>query len=226
MSIANRITEIRSTMERHAAKYRININELKLLAVSKTHPADAIQAAYDAGITEFGESYLQEALDKISLLSSLPLTWHFIGPIQSNKTKDIAAHFDWVQSVDRLKLLHRLSSQRPSNKPPLQICIQLNYFEEPQKKGANLVELPELLELAANLPNIKLRGIMAIPPKTDDFEQQFAQFHKVAACFNEYRKSYPSMDTLSIGMSNDLEAAIAAGTNMVRVGTALFGPRN
>lgn len=225
MSIASQISEIRSTMERHASKYRININELKLLAVSKTHPADAIQAAYDAGITEFGESYLQEALNKMNQLKTLPITWHFIGPIQSNKTKDIAVHFDWVQSVDRMKLLNRLSQQRPAELKPLHVCIQINFFEEPQKKGANLNELPKLLELAEKLPNIRLRGLMAIPPKTHEFEQQLAQFSKIVACFEHYQKSYPGMDTLSIGMSGDLEAAIAAGSNMVRVGTALFGPR-
>jgi PLP dependent protein len=226
MSINNRISNIRSQIEQHSSNYRININELKLLAVSKTHPADAIQAAYDAGITEFGESYLQEALNKIRQLQSLAITWHFIGPIQSNKTKDIAAHFDWVQSIDRLKILNRLSQQRPKNLAPLQVCIQINYFDEPQKKGATLGQLPTLLELADKLPNITLRGLMAIPPKTDDFEQQLAQFNKIADCFTEFQQSYPSMDTLSIGMSNDLEAAIAAGSNMVRIGTALFGPRN
>ena len=225
MSITSRIASIRSEIDQHLAKYHININELKLLAVSKTHPASAIQAAYDAGITEFGESYIQEALDKISALSHLPITWHFIGPIQSNKTRDIASNFDWVQSIDRAKLLERLNQQRPVNMRPINACIQLNYFEEPQKKGASLEELPNLLELACRLPNIQLRGLMAIPPKTDCFATQLSQYQKIAASFKRYQKDFPMMDTLSIGMSNDLEAAIAAGSNMVRVGTALFGKR-
>jgi len=225
MNITSRIASIRSEIDQHLTKYHININELKLLAVSKTHPASAIQAAYDAGITEFGESYIQEALDKILALSHLPITWHFIGPIQSNKTRDIASNFDWVQSIDRAKLLERLNQQRPENMQPINACIQLNYFNEPQKKGASLEELPKLLELACRLPNIQLRGLMAIPPKTDCFETQLSQYQQIAASFERLQKDFPMMDTLSIGMSNDLEAAIAAGSNMVRVGTALFGKR-
>ncbi len=226
MSITSRVNEIRSLIAQYCGKYRININELKLLAVSKTHPADAIQAAYDAGITEFGESYLQEALAKISQLRELPLSWHFIGPIQSNKTKDIAVHFDWVQSVDRSKILKRLAQQRPIDLAPLQVCVQVNYFDEPQKKGVQRAQLPELLEIANSLPNINLRGLMAIPPKTTNFEQQLSQFQQLADCFKQQQQSFPSMDTLSIGMSNDMQAAIAAGSNMLRIGTALFGPRS
>lgn len=226
MSITERINIIRSEIDHYLTKYHINIKELKLLAVSKTHPASAIQAAYDAGITEFGESYLQEALEKISLLKQFPIIWHFIGPIQSNKTRDIAANFDWVQSADRSKILTRLSEQRPPRLEPINTCIQLNYFQEPQKKGASISELPELLELASKLPNIRLRGLMAIPPKTDCFETQKSQYLQIAKCFNEHKQEFPQMDTLSIGMSSDLEAAIAAGSSMVRVGTALFGTRN
>lgn len=225
MTITDRIKNVRQDLHDLCGKYHININELKLLAVSKTHTASAIQAAYEAGITEFGESYLQEALDKIQSLGKMSITWHFIGPIQSNKTRSIAENFDWVQSVDRTKLLIRLNQQRPDNMAPLNICIQINYFDEPQKKGARKNDIDELLELADRLPNINLRGLMAIPPKSNCVETQLSQYLQIASCFKDYQKQFPQMDTLSIGMSNDLEAAIAAGSTMVRVGTALFGKR-
>ncbi|MBV1908354.1 MAG: YggS family pyridoxal phosphate-dependent enzyme [Kangiellaceae bacterium] len=225
MNIANRIASIHTEIEQCCCKYHININELKLLAVSKTHPASAIQAAYDAGFTEFGESYLQEALEKVRSLRNLSIIWHFIGPIQSNKTRDIAANFDWVQSVDRARILERLNQQRPAHLPKINICLQVNYFAESQKKGVSVEELPELLELAHQLPNIRLRGLMAIPPKTDCFETQMNQYRQIAECYNHYRQRYSFMDTLSMGMSNDLSAAIANGSSMVRIGTALFGKR-
>ncbi len=225
MTITDRIKNVRQDLHDLCGKYHININELKLLAVSKTHPASAIQAAYEAGITEFGESYLQEALDKIQSLDKISVTWHFIGPIQSNKTRLIAENFDWVQSVDRIKILKRLNDQRPDKMAPINTCIQINYFDEPQKKGAIKDEIDELLELASQLPNISLRGFMAIPPKTKCVETQLSQYLQIASCFKDYQKQFPQMDTLSIGMSNDIEAAIAAGSTMVRVGTALFGKR-
>jgi PLP dependent protein len=225
MSTAIRIREVRSEIDQLCQKYHININELKLLAVSKTHPVSAIQAAYDAGITEFGESYVQEAIDKIQNLRSLAIVWHFIGPIQSNKTRAIAHHFDWVQSVDREKILRRLNEQRPKSLPAIKICLQINYFEETQKKGAMPNQISALLELAAQLPNIELRGLMAIPPKTNCFETQLMQFNKIDQCFRYYQQMYPQMDTLSMGMSGDLEAAIASRTTMVRIGRAIFGSR-
>ena len=225
-NIDTNISKVRQDIRDICEKYHININGLKLLAVSKTHPASAIQAAFEQGITEFGESYLQEAVDKIQALDQLPITWHFIGPIQSNKTQQIATHFDWVQSVDREKILHRLSQQRPADQPPINLCIQLNYFNEPQKKGASKRDIPQLLEIASQLPNINLRGMMVIPPKTDDFESQLSQFRQIAAFFKQCQLDFPQMDTLSMGMSSDLEAAIAAGSNMVRIGTALFGARH
>ena len=225
MNLAHRIQNVKQDIEHICLKYHININELTLLAVSKTHPATAIQAAYEAGITEFGESYLQEAVDKIRSINNPDIVWHFIGPIQSNKTAPIARHFDWVQSVDREKLLRRLSQQRPTELRPLNVCIQLNYFDEAQKKGVKPEQLTELLELADQLPNIQLRGIMAIPPKTEGLEAQMKQYQQIANCFNKAKRQFPQMDTLSIGMSNDIEAAIAEGSTMVRVGTALFGKR-
>jgi len=226
MSIANRIVEIRTIMERHASKYRININELKLLAVSKTHPADAIQAAYDAGITEFGESYLQEALDKISLLSSLPITWHFIGPIQSNKTRDIARYFSWVHSIDRLKIAQRLDQQRPSNLPPLNVCLQVNIDAEQSKSGFKLDELGAAVEALKGLNNLCIRGLMAIPQAGKSVNQQRASFKKLADAKNNLNDQFKlNLDTLSMGMSDDLSSAIAEGATMVRIGTAIFGAR-
>lgn len=225
MSIGNNVQKTTNLAESLCTKYNKNIKELSILAVSKKHSATAIEKAVAAGVTQFGESYLQEAIQKMDLLQHLPLTWHFIGPIQSNKTKQIAEHFDWVQSVDRSKVLTRLNDQRPDNLKPINICIQLNYFSEPQKKGVNPDELPQLLDLADKLPNVTLRGIMAIPPKQIDFQMQLSQFEQIADCFRKCQKTYPSLDTLSIGMSNDMEAAIAAGSNMVRIGTALFGER-
>lgn len=225
MTIADRIKNVSQDIKDLGKKYCININELKLLAVSKTHPAKSIQAAYDAGITEFGESYLQEAVQKITELAHLPLTWHFIGPIQSNKTRLIAENFDWVQSVDREKILNRLNDQRPDNKPPINLCIQVNAFNEPQKSGVTPDKLDGLLELAASLPHIALRGLMVIPPKTDLFDNQLKQFQSVKRLFDRVQKSYPMVDTLSMGMSGDLQAAIVSGSTMVRIGTSLFGPR-
>ncbi len=225
MTIADRIKNVRQDLHDLAHKYHINEHSLKLLAVSKTHPVSAIQAAYEEGVADFGESYIQEAVSKIQSLSHLELCWHFIGPIQSNKTRLIADHFDWVQSVDREKILLRLNQQRSPQKKPLNLCIQLNYFAEPQKKGVSREELPHLLDLASKLPHIMLRGLMLIAPKTDCFETQLSQFKQIKACFDQYRQKYPQMDTLSMGMSGDKEAAIAAGSNMLRIGTDIFGKR-
>ncbi len=226
MTIADRIKKVRQDLHEISDKYHIDPKSLKLLAVSKTHPASSIQAAYEEGVADFGESFIQEAVTKIEQLSQLEICWHFIGPIQSNKTRLIAEHFDWVQSVDREKILLRLNQQRGTDKPPLNICIQVNFFAEPQKKGAKPEDLPQLLDLASQLPHIKLRGLMIIPPKTADFDQQYAQFKQVSQCFERYKQQYPQMDCLSMGMSGDCEAAIAAGSSMLRIGTAIFGPRS
>lgn len=223
MNTLSNVQKVTSELKASCSKYNRDINGLKLLAVSKTHPASAIQAAYDAGITDFGESYLQESLEKIQQLADLPICWHFIGPIQSNKTRQIAENFDWVQSVDREKILRRLASQRPANLPPLNVCLQANLFNEPQKQGVIEPQLAELLELALSLPHIKLRGLMVIPPKSAEFDQQRQQFKQVRRLFLNFRDQYPEMDTLSMGMSGDSEAAIAEGSTMVRIGTAIFG---
>jgi len=196
---------------------------VQLLAVSKTKPAAAIREIYAAGVRDVGENYLQEALAKQEELRDLPLIWHFIGPIQSNKTKAIAEHFDWVHSVDRLKIAQRLSEQRPAGLPPLNICLQVNVSGEDSKSGCAPADLPALANTVAALPNLRLRGLMAIPEPTDDRATQEAAF---ASLRQLQEKLQLGLDTLSMGMSHDLEAAIAQGATWVRIGTALFGARN
>lgn len=196
---------------------------IQLLAVSKTKPAEAVREAFAAGVRDVGENYLQEALGKQTQLSDLPLTWHFIGPIQSNKTRAIAEHFDWVHSVDRLKIAQRLSEQRPAGLPPLNLCLQVNVSGEASKSGCTPEELPALAAAVAALPNLRLRGLMAIPEPTDDRSVQDAAFARV----RELQDSLElGLDSLSMGMSHDLESAIAQGATWVRIGTALFGARD
>ncbi|MBV4488681.1 YggS family pyridoxal phosphate-dependent enzyme [Pseudomonas sp. SWRI153] len=198
-------------------------NSVQLLAVSKTKPAEALREAHAAGLRDFGENYLQEALGKQLELADLPLIWHFIGPIQSNKTRAIAEHFDWVHSVDRLKIAQRLSEQRPADLPPLNICIQVNVSGEASKSGCTPADLPALAEAISKLPRLRLRGLMAIPEPTEDRAEQDAAF----AAVQELQASLAlPLDTLSMGMSHDLESAIAQGATWVRIGTALFGARN
>lgn len=194
-----------------------------LLAVSKTKPASDLREAYTAGLRDFGENYLQEALGKQTELSDLPLIWHFIGPIQSNKTRAIAENFAWVHSVDRLKIAQRLSEQRPADMPPLNICVQVNVSGEASKSGCTPEDLPALAQAISDLPNLRLRGLMAIPEPTEDSDEQNAAFAAVRTLQDHLNLP---LDTLSMGMSHDLEAAIAQGATWVRIGTALFGARN
>lgn len=194
-----------------------------LLAVSKTKPAEAVREAHAAGIQDFGENYLQEALEKQTQLADLPLSWHFIGPIQSNKTRPIAEHFDWVHSVDRLKIAQRLSEQRPAGMAPLNICIQVNVSGEASKSGCTAADLPALAAAIAALPNLRLRGLMAIPEPTEDRAAQDAAFATVRRLQEDLNLP---LDTLSMGMSHDLESAVAQGATWVRIGTALFGARD
>ncbi|ALZ83273.1 YggS family pyridoxal phosphate enzyme [Pseudomonas oryzihabitans] len=194
-----------------------------LLAVSKTKPAAALREAAGAGLRDFGENYLQEALDKQLELADLPLVWHFIGPIQSNKTRAIASHFDWVHSVDRLKIAQRLAEQRPPERGPLNICLQVNVSGEASKSGCHPDELPALATAVSQLPNLRLRGLMAIPEPTDDPASQRAAFARLRTLSEALNLG---LDTLSMGMSQDLEAAIAEGATWVRIGTALFGARD
>ncbi|MBV4461492.1 YggS family pyridoxal phosphate-dependent enzyme [Pseudomonas sp. COR58] len=198
-------------------------DSVRLLAVSKTKPAQALRDAYAAGLRDFGENYLQEALGKQQELADLPLIWHFIGPIQSNKTRSIAEHFAWVHSVDRLKIAQRLSEQRPADLPPLNICIQVNVSGEASKSGCAPADLPALAQAISQLPRLKLRGLMAIPEPTEDRDAQDAAFAAVQRL--QASLDLP-LDTLSMGMSHDLESAIAQGATWVRIGTALFGARD
>jgi hypothetical protein len=199
---------------------------VRLLAVSKTFPAAAVRAAYSAGQTAFGENYLQEALDKIAALADLPLEWHFIGPIQSNKTRPIAEHFHWVHSVDRLKVAERLSAQRPPHLPPLNICLQVNVSGEVSKSGASPEDAPLLAQELSQLPRLRLRGLMAIPAPADDPSAQRAPFRQLHGLLDALNARGLQLDTLSMGMSHDFPAAIMEGATMVRIGTAIFGARD
>lgn len=211
-----------------AAEQRFKRSEgsVKLLAVSKTKPIQAVNALAELGQAAFGENYLQESLDKIAQRPDLE--WHFIGPIQSNKTKPIAEHFNWVHSVDRLKIAQRLSSQRPPELPALNILLQVNISQEDTKSGFSPQELLEQVEQVIQLPNLVLRGLMAIPKAETEFDQQRIALAKMSELFEQVRSDFPSaeLDTLSMGMSSDLEAAIAEGSTMVRIGTDLFGARD
>ena len=202
--------------------------QVRLLAVSKTKPASMVREAWELGQRHFGENYLQEALTKIEALADLKdISWHFIGPIQSNKTRDIASHFHWVHSIDRLKVAQRLSDQRPEHLPPLNICLQINTSGEASKSGISPEELPELVRTISQLPQLKLRGLMTIPAPESDPEQQKKPFQALAQMMDQINESQNlAMDTLSMGMTGDLEAAIQEGSTMVRIGTALFGARN
>jgi len=222
-TIADNILHVSSRIQAATKAAGRDENSIQLLAVSKTKPAQALREAYAAGLRDFGENYLQEALSKQLELADLPLIWHFIGPIQSNKTRSIAEHFAWVHSVDRLKIAQRLSEQRPVDLPPLNICIQVNVSGEASKSGCTPQDLPALARAISALPRLKLRGLMAIPEPTDDRVEQDAAF----AAVQKLQASLDlPLDTLSMGMSHDLESAIAQGATWVRIGTALFGARD
>lgn len=206
-------------------------NEIQLLAVSKTKPVSLIKLAYQSGLRHFGENYVQESVEKIQQIKldddfDEKLTWYFIGPLQSNKTRPVAENFDWVQSVERLKIAQRLNDQRPADLADLNICLQVNISGEVSKSGTTLTQVIELASQVNQLPRLKLRGIMAIPEKTDDqqrLEQQLNEMHKI---YLQLQQLYPDIDTLSMGMSGDLATAIACGSTMVRIGTDIFGARD
>ncbi|WP_409524092.1 YggS family pyridoxal phosphate-dependent enzyme [Nitrincola sp. MINF-07-Sa-05] len=223
--IAEKVSEVRQEISRCEQLAVREPGSVTLLAVSKTRKSVELREAYDAGQRLFGENYLQEAQQKMQELSDLPLEWHFIGPIQSNKTRPIAEAFDWVHSVDRLKIAQRLSEQRPADKDDLNICLQVNISHEANKSGCSEVEASALAEQIASLPHLCLRGLMAIPEATDDPAEQRQAFARMRELFEKIRERVPTLDTLSMGMSGDLEAAIMEGSTMVRIGTALFGPR-
>ena len=222
-TIATNIAKVGTRIREAAQAVARDPDEVHLLAVSKTQPAEAIREASEAGVRDFGENYLQEALEKQADLTDLPLTWHFIGPIQSNKTKLIAESFDWVHSVDRLKIAQRLSAQRPEQLGPLNVCLQVNVSGEASKSGCEPHDVRELAHAIAGLPRLRLRGLMAIPEPSDDPAEQRAAFARLRQLQTELQLN---LDTLSMGMSQDLEAAIAEGATWVRIGTAVFGARN
>ena len=222
-TIAGNIAQVEARIRAAALAVHRDVTSIHLLAVSKTKPAAALREAHAAGVRDFGENYLQEARAKQVELADLPLCWHFIGPIQSNKTRDIAEHFAWVHSVDRLKIAQRLSEQRPADLPPLNICIQVNVSGEASKSGCTPADLPALAAAISALPRLKLRGLMAIPEPTEDRAEQDAAFAQVRSLQERLNLG---LDTLSMGMSHDLESAIAQGATWVRIGTALFGARD
>jgi hypothetical protein len=223
-TISNRLQDILATIQSAEANSTYQ-QHVQLLAVSKAQPASAIREAYAAGQTIFGENYSQEALEKQKQLTDLAIEWHFIGPIQSNKTQIIAQNFSWVHSVDRLKIAQRLNEARASIKTPLNVCIQVNVSNEDTKSGVLPEQLEALAEAIESLPNLNLRGLMAIPAPTADTTLQIAQFKQVRECYDALISRGFALDTLSIGMSNDYETAISQGATIVRIGSALFGAR-
>jgi len=225
-AIATNLQAVRQRIADAARAAGRKPESVQLLAVSKTWPADAVLEAAEAGQTAFGENYAQEALQKMSELSHRQIEWHFIGPVQSNKTRPVAEQFDWVHSIDRPKIAERLSAQRPAHLPPLQVCIEVNVSEEKSKSGCPPEGATALCRAVAALPRLRLRGLMAIPAPVDDFAQQRLAFRRLRDLFEQLRRDGLPLDTLSMGMSHDLEAAIAEGATIVRVGTAIFGTRN
>jgi PLP dependent protein len=224
-TIADNLQSVRERIAAACAAAQRPVNEVTLLAVSKTFGPDAVREAHACGQMAFGENYIQEAVEKIELLRELPLEWHCIGPIQSNKTRLVAAHFAWAHTVDRFKIAQRLSEQRPESVPPLQVCLQVNIDGGTTKSGVAPQEVLALAREIAALPRLRLRGLMTIPEPAADFAAQKAIHLRTRALFDELRGEGLAIDTLSMGMTADLEAAIAAGSTMVRIGTAIFGGR-
>lgn len=230
-NIFEQIKNVRQKITDAALQVQRNPDQIQLLAVSKTKPVSLIKQAYQAGLRHFGENYVQESIEKIKQINedndfNEPVYWYFIGPLQSNKTRPVAENFDWVQSVDRLKIAQRLNDQRPSELPELNICLQVNISGEASKSGTTLSQVIELASQVSNLPRLKLRGIMAIPEKTENNERLEKQFQALHNIYLELQKQYPDIDTLSMGMSGDLQSAIRCGSTMVRIGTDIFGSRN
>ena len=219
------LNRVREQIVQAASACKRESDSILLLAVSKKKPASDIRQAWELGQRDFGENYLQEALQKMEELEDLDITWHFIGAIQSNKTRNIAEAFDWVHCIDRAKIARRLSEQRPPDLGPLNVCIQVNIDHESSKAGIELVELPELANAIHQLPGIRLRGLMTIPAPQESFDLQRSAFAKLANALESLRQQGIDCDTLSMGMTQDMEAAIAEGSTLVRIGTAIFGER-
>ncbi len=225
-AILSNLQATREAIAQAARAAQRGVADVRLLAVSKTFPAEAVREAYRGGQTAFGENYLQEALEKMGALRDLPLEWHFIGPIQSNKTRTIAENFAWVHSVDRLKIAERLSAQRPAHLPPLNVCLQVNVSGEESKSGVAPSEVMQLAQAVARLPHLRLRGLMAIPAPANGEAVQRAPFAQMRALLEQLKSQGIMLDTLSMGMSYDYAAAIQEGATIVRIGTAIFGARD
>ncbi|PCJ35390.1 MAG: YggS family pyridoxal phosphate-dependent enzyme [Cellvibrionales bacterium] len=227
-NITDNIKQVSASLQQSAKQFHRSVDAIMLLAVSKGQNSQTLRLAWQAGLNNFGENYLQEALEKIATLEDLDPCWHFIGPIQSNKTQDIARHFSWVHSIERIKTARRLSAQRPPHLPPLNVCIQVNIDRETSKSGVDPEHCLELALAIAELPQLKLRGLMVIPQPRDLLNAQRQPYRQAAELLDNLKKSsacLTSLDTLSMGMSGDMTAAIAEGSTIVRVGTAIFGPR-
>ncbi|MBP5985628.1 MAG: YggS family pyridoxal phosphate-dependent enzyme [Azonexus sp.] len=225
-AIADNLQAVQARIAKAAAAAGRPPESVRLLAVSKTWPLASVVEAADAGQRAFGENYVQEGIDKIAAISGRNLEWHFIGPLQSNKSKPVAECFDWVHSIDRLKIAERLSAQRPTYLPPLQVCVQVNVSGEASKSGCAPDEALALCRAVATLPGLRLRGLMTIPEPSDDPAAQRAPFRRLREIHEQLRAAGLPLDTLSMGMSHDLEAAVAEGATIVRIGTAIFGERN
>ncbi len=225
-NIEKNLARVHTLIKQAAQQAGRDPNEIRLLAVSKTKPVADIEVAYRAGQRDFGENYLQEAEQKIAALPHSDMIWHYIGPIQSNKTRSIAEHFDWVHSVDRLKIARRLSEQRPSDLPPLNILLQVNIDREASKAGIDVDEIDELADLIEPLPGLRLRGLMSIPARRENPAQQHQPFARMRTALHALQVRHPHCDSLSMGMSGDMQAAIAEGSTLVRIGTAIFGARD
>lgn len=224
-NLALQVQEVRERVARAVAAAGRSAHSVTLLAVGKAQPLALLRAAADAGLTDFGESYLNEALEKVAALQDRALTWHYIGRLQANKTKPVAEAFAWVHAVDRLRVAERLSAQRPYHAPPLNVCLQVNLAAEASKGGVPPGQLAPLAAAVAALPRLKLRGLMCLPPQETDPARQRRWFAQLRALKEELNARGAALDTLSMGMSDDFEAAIAEGATIVRLGTVLFGPR-
>jgi len=227
-NIPDNIKQVSASLQQSAQQFHRSVDTIMLLAVSKGQNSQALRLAQQAGLHHFGENYLQEALEKIAALDGSSACWHFIGPIQSNKTQDIARHFSWVHSIERLKIARRLNQQRPEHLPPLNVCLQVNIDRESSKSGVDPAHCLEIALEIAELPRLKLRGLMVIPQQREQLDEQRQIYHQTAQLLDSLKKSsaaLSSLDTLSMGMSGDMAAAIAEGATIVRIGTAIFGPR-
>lgn len=223
--VSERLQAVRDRIAAAATAANRSPHDIRLIAVSKTFHADVLRAAYVAGQRDFGENYVQEAIDKMSRLDDLDIIWHYIGPIQSNKTRLIAEGFDWVHSVDRAKIAERLSMQRPPERPPLQVCLQVNLGGEATKSGVDPASVPELVRAIRALPRLRLRGLMAIPEPSEDVDLQRERFRTLRCLLDDLALRAEGVDMLSMGMSDDLESAVAEGATLVRIGRAIFGER-